>query len=117
MKKSLLYIGALVAVFAPGLVSAQSGNGIDDAIEAVQGWISALIPLVIGIAVLVFLWGVVQYITAGSDSDKRKEGGYLMAYGIVGLFVMISIWGLVNFVADTTGITPGTTPSAPEIPA
>ncbi|MDQ5889726.1 MAG: hypothetical protein QG609_219 [Patescibacteria group bacterium] len=114
MKKSLLYVGALVAVFAPGLVSAQ--NGIDDAIDAVQGWISALIPLIIGIGVLVFLWGVVQYITAGSDSDKRKEGGYLMAYGIVGLFVMISIWGLVNFVSDTTGITPGTTPDAPEIP-
>jgi mannose/fructose/N-acetylgalactosamine-specific phosphotransferase system component IID len=115
MKKSLLYVGALVAVFTPILVGAQTGGGtVDNLITTVSGWLNSLIPLIIGVAVLVFLWGVVQYITAGSDSDKRKEGGYLMAYGIVGLFVMISVWGLVNFVSDATGVGEDTT--APYIP-
>ncbi|MEX0910308.1 MAG: hypothetical protein WDZ73_00955 [Candidatus Paceibacterota bacterium] len=113
MKKSLLYVGALAAVSLPQVAGAQ---GIDNAIATVQGWISALIPLIIGIGVLVFLWGVVKYITAGSDAEKRKEGGFLMAYGIIGLFVMVSVWGLVNFVSDQTGIDGGLAPSAPDIP-
>lgn len=116
MKKSLLYIGALATVFTPILVGAQATQitTVDSLITTVSGWLNSLIPLIIGIAVIVFLWGVVQYITAGSDSDKRKEGGYLMAYGIVGLFVMISVWGLVNFVSDASGVSDDV--SAPYIP-
>ena len=113
MKKSLLYIGALAVVLLPQAAGAQ---GIDGAIATVEGWISALIPLVTGIGVLVFLWGVVKYITAGSDAEKRKEGGFLMAYGIIGLFVMVSIWGLVNFVSEQTNIDEGNIPNAPGIP-
>jgi len=55
-----------------------------------------VIPVLFAIALVVFLWGVVQYITAGGDEEKRKSGKQTMIWGIVGLFVMVAVWGLVN---------------------
>lgn len=79
-----------------------------DSIPNIFGWIVAtinnqLIPLVIGLALLAFLWGMFMLITASDDEGKRKEAINIITYGIVGLFVMISVWGFVNILIGTFG--------------
>lgn len=59
------------------------------------------VPLLIALAVVIFLWGVVQYITAGGDEEKKKKGRDTMIWGIVGLFVMVAVWGLVWLLINT----------------
>ncbi len=117
MKKisSLKTIFATLAIFAlPLLTSAQSNDGIKSLISTAGGVIQALIPIVIGLAVLVFLWGVLKYVLASSDAGKG-EGRTFMLWGIIALFVMVSVWGLVNILRDSLNLNPAT-PTAPAIP-
>ena len=66
--------------------------------------LNALIPLIIGVALVGFLYGVAKFILCADDSSKREEGRQLMIWGVIGLFVMVSVWGIVNVVAQTFGI-------------
>jgi hypothetical protein len=76
-----------------------------------------LIPIVIGIALLVFLWGVMKYVTSGGDSEKRKEAANTMLYGIIALAVMVSVWGLVGIVRQIAGVRDVAAPRAPVAPS
>lgn len=108
---------AVAATFAFPLVSlAQSGGdeGVKKLIGMVGGIVQALIPIVIGLGVLVFLWGVLKYVLNSSDAGKA-EGRTFMLWGIIALFVMVSVWGLVNILRDSLELNPNT-PTAPAIP-
>src|SRR3989344_1644724 len=63
-----------------------------------------VIPLIIGLAVVYFLWGIATYILSSGDEEKKTEGRSKMIYGIVALAVMVSVWGLVRVVQNTFGI-------------
>jgi uncharacterized membrane protein len=54
-----------------------------------------LVPLILTLALLMFLWGIFKYLSASGNEVKIQEGVKLMTYGIVGLFVMFAVWGLV----------------------
>ncbi len=63
--------------------------------------INLLIPLIIGVAVLLFIFGLLKYMSAGGDSDAVKEARNYIIFGIIALFVMISVWGLVHILVNT----------------
>jgi uncharacterized membrane protein len=106
MKKSL---GLTMMVLAlPVATFAQSG--LFDILARVRGLVAALVPLIIGLAVLYFLWGVLKYVTA-KDSDKQKEATSTMVMGVIVLFVMVSVWGLVALLQDTFDIDSGQAPT------
>jgi hypothetical protein len=70
------------------------------------------IPLLIGVALLVFVWGVVRFML--SDDDRsRDEGKRRMAWGVIGLFVVVSVWGLVALLGTLLGVR-GATATAPQ---
>lgn len=60
-----------------------------------------LIMLLFGIALVVFMWGVVKYIANADNEIDRKEGSNAIIYGIVGMFIMFSVFGLMNLVGAT----------------
>lgn len=59
------------------------------------------IPFLFAIAMLMFLWGVFNYLLNPQNAEKRQEGVKFITWGIVGFFVMISVWGLVRVVVGT----------------
>ena len=64
-----------------------------------------IIPLIFGLAVVIFLWGVVQFVILGAgEEEKRTRGKQLMIWGIIALTVMIGVWSLVKIVATTFDI-------------
>jgi len=71
-------------------------------IQKIADLVSLTIPVIIGMGLLVFLWGVMQYAIAKGVKEKENAVG-LITYGIIALFVMISVWGLVNLISDTVG--------------
>lgn len=106
-----------ISVFAlPFIVLAQE-DGINRLINQVQNVIYRLIPILIGLALLVFLWGVLKYVISPGEDDKAKARDYML-YGIIGLFVMVSVWGLVTILADTIfgGNRINQPPTVPQIP-
>lgn len=66
--------------------------------------ITSVIPLLIAVATLVFIYGIIKYLTAGGDEDKASEGRRMMVFGLIALAVMISMWGLVALLVQTSGV-------------
>ena len=94
------------------------GPGVDvtwltDAIGQFQTLINTLIPFLVALAVLYFMWGVVQFVAAAGDEGARAEGRSKMIWGIVGLFVLLSVWGLVELLAGFVGLGDGSTLDLP----
>ena len=116
IKKYGFHLIPALALVVPVVASAQNtSTGIEDAIDTIGGFISSLLPILIGIALLAFIWGLVKYVAA-KDSDSQKEARGVMLYGVLALFVIVAVWGLVELVADTFGISTGGTAPVPGIP-
>ncbi|MCX6731513.1 MAG: pilin [Candidatus Parcubacteria bacterium] len=111
MQKLKKYI-PLTLAFTPFLAMAATVATLVDKIMSI---LNIIVPLLIAVAVVIFLFGVVKYITAGGDEEKRKESRNVMIYGIVGLFVMVAVWGLVNVLISTFGLET-TVPVVPGLP-
>ena len=73
-----------------------------------------LIPTLIALALITFLWGVYRYFILGAENEsEREKGKQFVLWGIIGFVVIVSVWGLVAVVGITIGLFPGTgaTPS------
>jgi hypothetical protein len=64
-------------------------------------FIGGLFPLMMGIALVVFLWGVYRFIRNSGDETARTEGKKLIFWGLIGLFVMLCVWAFVEILART----------------
>jgi hypothetical protein len=56
------------------------------------------------IALVVFLWGVVDYIRGAENEQKRKDGRQHMLWGIVGFVIMFGVFGIITILTNTLGI-------------
>jgi|SRR3989344_4831039 len=107
MKLKLIKIASLATLALPLVASAAiSSTWFTDAIASIQSVLDALVPLLIGLAVVVFLWGVVKFVTAAGDEEKRKEGKSFIIWGLVGIAIMVTLWGLIALLTNWTGIDP-----------
>lgn len=95
----ILLVACLVLL--PSFVMAA---GIADLVDSIGEIVSKLIPVVVGIAVVAFLWGLVKFIAGAGNEQKRSEGKQVMLWGIIALFVLISIWGIVKFIGTALGV-------------
>ena len=59
------------------------------------------VPALILVGLVTFLAGVVSFVNAGDNEEKRAAGRSVMVYGIIVLFVMISLWGLVSILTQS----------------
>ncbi|MFT5280904.1 MAG: putative membrane-anchored protein [Flavobacteriaceae bacterium] len=93
---------AIAALALPAVVMAQSRTtqDLDGSLETVAGLLGMLVKVLIALAVIYFIVGVIEYITA-DDEDKKKKARDRMIYGIIGIFVIVSIWGLVAILRNT----------------
>ena len=55
----------------------------------------------VSLAVVSFVYGVIQFFLYPDNEEKRKAGKSFMFWGIIALFVMVSIWGLVGVLSST----------------
>ncbi|MFA6416301.1 MAG: hypothetical protein WCW56_02310 [Candidatus Paceibacterota bacterium] len=60
-----------------------------------------LITLLFALAVMYFIWGLLETITSGDDSAKRKTGSQHIMWGLIGIFIMVTVYGILNVVSST----------------
>ena len=113
MKKKLIGLSSLVG-FAPFVALAQSTT-IQSTIGVIGNIFSTLIPVLIVLGVVYFVWGVVTYVIS-SDEEAKKTGRNRMIYGIIGLVVIVAMWGLVGIVKRTFDLDQPTNISIPTVP-
>jgi hypothetical protein len=102
-------IGLMVLSFATPLAAFAAVRNINDIFVFIRNILNTILPIIIALAVVYFIWGIFQYVVSG-DEEKRKEGQQKIIYGVVGLFVMISVWGLVNILVNTFGLDTSSNP-------
>ena len=66
--------------------------------------LNPLILLAFAIALLVFFWGIFQFINSQTVDASRDEGKRKIFWGLFGMFIMISVYGLIRLVLGTFGI-------------
>jgi len=116
---------AFTLYLAPALVLAQTPqtiqtgtanlNNVEALIRSVGRLVNLLLPLIVGIALLVFFWGMARFIMSAGDEKARESGRNLMIWGVIAFVVMLSIWALVNFVQSALGLNPSQTIAIPQI--
>ncbi|MEK7179347.1 MAG: pilin [Patescibacteria group bacterium] len=107
------YLPTSIGLLAfPLLVAAQ--NPFLTVIEKTTAIVNAIVPLVITLALIYFIWGVAKYITA-KDDEKKEEARNVMVYGVIGLFFIVSVWGIVALLQQFTGVQQQTTIPLPKV--
>jgi hypothetical protein len=84
--------------------SCVTNNQLGYIICTANDFLRAILPLLVSLGVIYFVWGVVQYFIGDSEEAKTK-GRDRIIFGIIGLAVIISVWGLVYLLADTFGLS------------
>ena len=80
---------------------ALAANNLTDVFTTIAKLATTAMELLVGLAVLVLVWGIVKYIISADDPTARAEGRSLVLWGVIGVFAIVSIWGLVNILAGT----------------
>jgi len=91
------YLISLIAFF-PYIVHGQRApNDFSDLVGMIISVISAFIPLVFGITLVVILWGIAKaWILNAGDESEIERGKGLVTVGIVVLVIMSGIWGILS---------------------
>lgn len=86
-------------------------KGIGNIICNVHNILNSIVPVLLALGVVYFVWGVVKYMIGG-DEESKKKGRESIIYGIIGFAVIVSVWGLVNVVTNTFNLS-GNRPPLP----
>ena len=87
-------------------------DGLGYFICKIHELLNSIVPVLIVLGVVYFIWGVVNYVIADGEEAKKK-GKDKMIYGIIGLAVIFGLWGLVIIVVTTfnlKGVAPALDP-------
>jgi uncharacterized membrane protein YidH (DUF202 family) len=109
MKKIGYTLGSLSILAMPMLAFAQfnpDGGQLGDLLTDLLTFTNDIvIPFIIGIGFLVFVWGMFRFFIAGGANEEAKEQGKsLMIYATLGFVLIIVFWGIINLLTDSTGL-------------
>ncbi len=96
----LIFLPLTVEVYAQSGPVSGSCPAADFTVESILKTLSCnlnkSITFLVLLGTVIFLWGIVKYITAGGDETRVEEARRLITYGIIGLAVIVAVWGFVN---------------------
>lgn len=67
--------------------------------------LTPIISVIALAALLLFVFGVVNFIRNSADSTKRAEGQQQMIWGIVGLIILFGANAILTIIKHTIGVT------------
>ena len=103
MNPRIKNFGLVILFILPSLVFAAD---LKSMITDFGGLVTKAIPIVFGLALLFFFWGMAKFIYSAGDMTGKAEGKSIMIWGVIGLFVMFSVLALIQFVQQNLGIQP-----------
>jgi|SRR3989338_6228967 len=121
MKNKLIVLSGFVLGLAPVVAFAQTSGvspvqqtcanalnqgTLESIICRIGSILNTIIPFLIVLGVVYFVFGVITYMI-GSDEEAKKKGRNRVIFGIIGLAVIVGLWGLVNIITKTFNIQSG----------
>ena len=91
-------LGSLIPVAQAAVDPAAFTQVVSPIVEHV---IYPILELLFGLAIIFFVWGILQFVFKADDEEGRKRGKLTMLYGTIGMALMVAAWGVVFFVSNT----------------
>lgn len=63
--------------------------------------LNPIVGVLSGVALVYFIWGVVQFVKSPDNETIRTTGKTHMLYGVIGLTIMVSVYGILNVICRT----------------
>lgn len=57
-----------------------------------------IIPLIITLMVVLFLWGIFKYFFQSDDKNAKKDGQEFIKWGLIAITIVFTVWGFVGFI-------------------
>lgn len=63
--------------------------------------VNPIITLLFAVALIVFIYGVIEFMRGSANEEARSKGQQHMLWAIVGLFIMVSAIGIMKLIIAT----------------
>jgi Na+/H+-dicarboxylate symporter len=113
MKRYYVALLGMLAVPTYFVLAQTSETTVNTILTEVQKILNQTVPILMVLATIIFLWGIIQYITAGGDTEKLQSARRFMVTGLIGLFLMVAVWGIVAAVVNTFDVGGTPIPGGP----
>lgn len=67
--------------------------------------INPLIYFLFALAIVFFLYGVLEFFMNQENEEKKTTGKQHMIWGIIGITIMLGVWTILNIILSTLGIS------------
>lgn len=96
----------LVPLVADAGMFSPDGGPVGTLLRNIVGFINqVLIPFILGVGFLFFVWGMFLYFIKGGDDDEAKTTGKsYIVYAAAGFVLIFIFWGLISVLVNGTGL-------------
>lgn len=74
--------------------------GTDDFTELVTNFLGWLLGIAGALALLMFVWGGILYVTSAGDEQKAAKGKRIVTWTIIGLIVILMSYSIIVLIED-----------------
>ncbi len=67
--------------------------------------INPLILLLFALAIVFFLYGVLEFLMNQENEEKKTAGKSHMLWGIIGIAIMLGVWSILGILVSTIGVS------------
>ena len=91
--------------FLPLTVYAAEHDAVGTLVRKINTFIiNPLIALLFALALVLFLWGIVEYFWQADSEIARERGRTHMIWGIAGMFIMFAAFAIIRIIGGTLGV-------------
>lgn len=84
--------------------TAHAASAVDDLVGKIKtNILNPIIAIMFGLAFVIFLYGVVEFIQGGANEKSIETGKRHMIYGILGLVIMLGVNGIIAQIISFVG--------------
>lgn len=102
--KKIIALGFVLGA-TPFMVLAAENVNAFSILGQIANLLAFVMPILIALAVVYFIWGVIQY-TVSTDEEAKKGARGKIIQGLIGLFVIVAFWGIISLITTTFGVGP-----------
>src|SRR3989338_7292634 len=93
-----------MGIFLPNVAHASVGSFVLSVNKVI---LNPLIAFMFAIALVVFLYGLFEFLSHTDNQEARKKGKSHIMYGAIGLFIMMSVFTIMRIILNTIGVSEG----------
>lgn len=100
--KKIISLGFVLGIF-PVVAFAAENATVISILKTISAILAILMPILIALAAIYFVWGILTFIMA-KEEEQKKAGRSKIINGLIGLFVIVAFWGIIGVVMRTFGV-------------